>query len=190
MLVEELREIGISPAHATAGGVHFSANWLDVYRNQPALADRESRASVRIVQGRYRDEADIHRLAQRRRTGCAGSRSAQTAARRHDRGQRQEQEAPFEEPRVSSRCASRDGICDRFPRCGRPNDRASTRARPRRARVSRTSMRTPARCISTPRANRCSSAGWRSEAGECAAAREPRGRHPPARGMEARHGAC
>ena len=62
VLVEELADIGVAPAHATAGGVHFSASWPDVYRIN--LHSRiASRVLVRIVQGRYRTEDDIHRLA-------------------------------------------------------------------------------------------------------------------------------
>ena len=61
-LVDELKEIGIAPAHATAGGVHFSATWRDTWRIN--LHSRlASRVLVRIVQGRYRTEDDIHRLA-------------------------------------------------------------------------------------------------------------------------------
>ncbi len=61
-LVEELKEIGIAPAHATAGGVHFSATWPDTWRIN--LHSRlASRVLVRIVQGRYKTEDDIHRLA-------------------------------------------------------------------------------------------------------------------------------
>lgn len=62
VLVEELAELGVGPAHATAGGVHFSATWPDVYRIN--LHSRiASRVLVRVVQGRYRTEDDIHRLA-------------------------------------------------------------------------------------------------------------------------------
>ncbi len=62
VLVDELAELGVEPAHATAGGVHFSATWPDVYRIN--LHSRiASRVLVRIVQGRYRTEDDIHRLA-------------------------------------------------------------------------------------------------------------------------------
>lgn len=62
VLVEELAALGIEPAHATAGGVHFSATWPEVYRIN--LHSRlASRVLVRIVQGRYRTEDDIHRLA-------------------------------------------------------------------------------------------------------------------------------
>lgn len=61
-LVDELKEIGIAPAHATAGGVHFSATWQDTWRIN--LHSRiASRVLVRIVQGRYRTEDDIHKLA-------------------------------------------------------------------------------------------------------------------------------
>ncbi len=61
-LVDELREIGVAPAHATAGGVHFGATWPDVWRIN--LHSRlASRVLVRMAQGRYRSEDDIHRLA-------------------------------------------------------------------------------------------------------------------------------
>lgn len=62
VLVDELREIGIAPAHTTAGGVHFTASWLDTWRIN--LHSRiASRVLVRVAQGRYRTEDDIHRLA-------------------------------------------------------------------------------------------------------------------------------
>ncbi|MEO8936593.1 MAG: THUMP domain-containing protein [Burkholderiaceae bacterium] len=62
VLVDELRELDIAPAHATAGGVHFTASWPDAMRIN--LHSRiASRVLVRIVQGRYRTEDDIHRLA-------------------------------------------------------------------------------------------------------------------------------
>ncbi len=61
-LVEELRELGIAPAHATAGGVHFTGTWPDAMRIN--LHSRiASRVLVRVVQGRYRTEDDIHKLA-------------------------------------------------------------------------------------------------------------------------------
>lgn len=61
-LVDELAELGIAPAHATAGGVHFRGDWLDACRVN--LHSRlASRVLVRVAQGRYRDEKDIHRLA-------------------------------------------------------------------------------------------------------------------------------
>jgi putative N6-adenine-specific DNA methylase len=61
-LVDELKELGIAPAHATAGGVHFSATWHDTWRIN--LHSRiASRVLVRVVQGRYRSEDDIHKLA-------------------------------------------------------------------------------------------------------------------------------
>jgi putative N6-adenine-specific DNA methylase len=62
MLVEELGELDIGGAHETAGGVHFRATWPDVWRIN--LHSRiASRVLVRIAQGRYRSEDDIHRLA-------------------------------------------------------------------------------------------------------------------------------
>jgi putative N6-adenine-specific DNA methylase len=62
VLVAELDELGIGGAHATAGGVHFAASWPDVWRVN--LHSRlASRVLVRIAQGRYRSEDDIHRLA-------------------------------------------------------------------------------------------------------------------------------
>ena len=62
VLVEELGELGIAGAHDTAGGVHFRATWPDIWRIN--LHSRiASRVLVRIVQGRYRGEDDIHRLA-------------------------------------------------------------------------------------------------------------------------------
>jgi putative N6-adenine-specific DNA methylase len=62
MLVEELAEIGIVGAEATAGGVHFGARWPDVMRIN--LRSRiASRVLIRIAQDRYRREEDIYRLA-------------------------------------------------------------------------------------------------------------------------------
>jgi putative N6-adenine-specific DNA methylase len=110
MLVEELREIGISPAHTTAGGVHFSATWPDVWRIN--LHSRlASRVLVRIVQGRYRDEADIHRLAH-----------AQDWMRWFDVGQTLRVDTTAGSGKNKSALKSlefvtlrvKDGICDRF----------------------------------------------------------------------------
>ena len=62
VLVAELAEIGIAGATATAGGVHFTAKGDDVMRVN--LRSRiASRVLVRVAQGRYRTEDDIHRLA-------------------------------------------------------------------------------------------------------------------------------
>ena len=61
-LVDELKELGIAAAHATAGGVHFNGTWPDAWRLN--LHSRlASRVLVRIAQGRYRGEDDIHGLA-------------------------------------------------------------------------------------------------------------------------------
>jgi putative N6-adenine-specific DNA methylase len=61
-LVDELGEIGIASARVTAGGVHFAASWREVYRIN--LCSRlASRVLVRVAEGRYRGEDDIHRLA-------------------------------------------------------------------------------------------------------------------------------
>ena len=61
-LVEELAELSIPGARATAGGVHFTGAWSDAYRVN-LLSRIASRVLVRIVQGRYRSEDDIYRLA-------------------------------------------------------------------------------------------------------------------------------
>ena len=62
VLVDELRELGIGAARATAGGVHFDASWPDAWRIN--LHSRiASRVLVRVAEGRYRTEDDIHRLA-------------------------------------------------------------------------------------------------------------------------------
>ncbi len=61
-LVGELASLGIDGARETAGGVHFSAAWADVQRVN--LRSRlASRVLVRVAQGRYRTEHDVHRLA-------------------------------------------------------------------------------------------------------------------------------
>jgi putative N6-adenine-specific DNA methylase len=62
VLVDELKEIGVPSARVTAGGVHFSASWPEVYRIN--LRSRiASRVLVRVAEGRYRTDDDIHRLA-------------------------------------------------------------------------------------------------------------------------------
>ncbi len=61
-LVDELAGLGIAGASDTPGGVHFGASWPDVWRIN--LHSRlASRVLVRVAQGRYRSEHDIHRLA-------------------------------------------------------------------------------------------------------------------------------
>ena len=62
VLVDELAAIGIDGATETAGGVHFSGTRSDAMRVN--LHSRlASRVLVRIAEGRYRSEDDIHRLA-------------------------------------------------------------------------------------------------------------------------------
>ncbi len=61
-LVDELATLRIANARETAGGVHLDASWRDVWRVN--LHSRlASRVLVRIAEGRYRSEHDIHRLA-------------------------------------------------------------------------------------------------------------------------------
>ena len=62
VLVEELAELGITGAHAVAGGVHAAGTLADSYRIN--LHSRiASRVLLRIAQGKYRSDEDIYKLA-------------------------------------------------------------------------------------------------------------------------------
>ena len=159
-LVEELEEIGIAPAHATAGGVHFSATWHDTWRIN--LHSRiASRVLVRIVQGRYRTDDDIHKLA-----------LAQDWTRWFDAEQTLRVDTTAGSGKNKSGLKSlefvtlrvKDGICDRF--------REATGVRP-----SVDTRRPDVRVFAYLDANTCTlyldtsgeplfKRGWRTEAGE------------------------
>jgi putative N6-adenine-specific DNA methylase len=109
-LTGELAELGIAGAYATAGGVHFNASWPDVWRIN--LHSRiASRVLVRIVQGRYRDENDIHRLAlaqdwmQRFDVGCTLRVDTTAGSGKH--------KSPLKSLEFVT-LRVKDGICDRF----------------------------------------------------------------------------
>ena len=159
-LVDELKELGIAPAHATAGGVHFSATWHDTWRIN--LHSRiASRVLVRIVQGRYRTEDDIHKLA-----------LAQDWTQWFDAGQTLRVDTTAGSGKNKSGLKSlefvtlrvKDGICDRF--------RAAVGVRP-----SVDTHRPDVRVFAYLDANTCTlyldtsgeplfKRGWRTEAGD------------------------
>ncbi len=160
VLAEELRELGIARAHTTAGGVHFTATWPETMRVN--LHSRiASRVLVRVVQGRYRGEDDIHALAK-----------AQDWTRWFDAGQTLRVDTTAGSGRNKSALRSlefvtlrvKDGICDRF--------RDDVGVRP-----SVDTQRPDVRVFAYLDANTCTlyldtsgeplfKRGWRTEAGE------------------------
>lgn len=62
LLVNELRALGIAETHAVHGGVEWSGDWPDCWR-----INLESRLATRVLWrvggGRYRNEADLYKLA-------------------------------------------------------------------------------------------------------------------------------
>ena len=109
-LAAELAEIGIDGAHETAGGVHLRATWPDVYRIN--LHSRiASRVLVRVAQGRYRVEDDIHRLA--RAQDWAAWFDVDRTLRVDVTAGSGKQKSPLRSLEFAT-LRVKDGICDRF----------------------------------------------------------------------------